>query len=152
MRILIAAVGRMRAGPERVLYDHYRKRITWPVTVHEVEDRRAPAGKRRRQREGDLLLATLDPSTTIVVLDESGEQLDSVAFADRLRRWRDAGQRDFAFVVGGADGVDRRLRDRADLVLSLGRMTWPHLLVRALLLEQIYRAQQILAGHPYHRE
>lgn len=152
MRIFIAAVGRMRAGPEKDLYQHYATRLNWPVVMREVEDKRAPAGPARRRREADLLLATLAPDMTVVALDEGGRDLTSVALAERLGRWRDDGRRDFAFIIGGADGLDRRVRDRADLVLSFGRLTWPHLLVRPLLAEQLYRVQQILAGHPYHRD
>jgi 23S rRNA (pseudouridine1915-N3)-methyltransferase len=151
LRILIAAVGRMRAGPEKDLYRHYAERLNWPVTMREVEDKRAPAGGARRQREADLLLAALAADMTVVALDEGGREMTSAALAERLGGWRDDGRRDIAFVIGGADGLDRRVRERADLVLSLGRLTWPHLLVRALLAEQLYRAQQILAGHPYHR-
>jgi 23S rRNA (pseudouridine1915-N3)-methyltransferase len=151
LRILIAAVGRMRAGPEKDLYRHYAERLNWPVTMREVEDKRAPAGDARRQREADLLLAVLAADMTVVALDEGGREMTSAALAQRLGGWRDDGRRDIAFVIGGADGLDRRVRERADLVLSLGRLTWPHLLVRALLAEQLYRAQQILAGHPYHR-
>jgi 23S rRNA (pseudouridine1915-N3)-methyltransferase len=151
LRILIAAVGRMRAGPEKDLYRHYAERLNWPVTMREVEDKRTPAGGARRQREADLLLAVLAADMTVVALDEGGREMTSAALAQRLGGWRDDGRRDIAFVIGGADGLDRRVRERADLVLSLGRLTWPHLLVRALLAEQLYRAQQILAGHPYHR-
>jgi 23S rRNA (pseudouridine1915-N3)-methyltransferase len=151
LRILIAAVGRMRAGPEKDLYRHYAERLNWPVTMREVEDKRAPAGGARQQREADLLLAALAADMTVVALDEGGREMTSAALAQRLGGWRDDGRRDIAFVIGGADGLDRRVRERADLVLSLGRLTWPHLLVRALLAEQLYRAQQILAGHPYHR-
>jgi len=151
LRILIAAVGRLRAGPEKDLYRHYAERLSWPVTVREVEDKRATAGAARRRREAELLLATLSPAMTIVALDEGGRTMTSAALAERLGRWRDDGSRDIAFVIGGADGLDRQVRERAELVLSLGRLTWPHMLVRALLAEQLYRAQQILAGHPYHR-
>jgi len=152
LRIFIAAVGRMRAGPEKELYRQYAERLNWPVTVREVEDKRAPAGAARRRREGELLLAALTPNMAVVALDEGGRETTSPALAERLGRWRDDGRRDVAFVIGGADGLDRQVRERAELVLSLGRLTWPHLLVRALLAEQLYRAQQILAGHPYHRD
>ncbi len=151
MRVLIAAVGRMRAGPEKALYEHYAGRLAWPIDIREVEDRRAPTGAQRLRREGDLLLAAISDSAVVVTLDEAGKALDSLKFAARLGDWRDRGRRHVAFVIGGADGLDPRLHKRADLVFSLGPMTWPHLLVRALLAEQLYRAQQILAGHPYHR-
>ncbi len=118
--------------------------------LREVEDKRGPTG--RVAREADLLLSALPKGATVVALDERGKALSSVELAHRLARWRDEGAGDIAFAIGGADGLDDAVRARADLVLSLGAMTWPHLMVRAMLAEQLYRAQQILAGHPYHRE
>ncbi len=151
MRVVIAAVGRARAGPARDLFEHYVGRINWPITLREVEERRSLPLERLRAREAELLLAALPKGAPIVALDERGKALSSPEFAERIGRWRDDGVADLAFVIGGADGLDEGLRRRADLVLGLGRMTWPHLLVRALIAEQLYRAQQILAGHPYHR-
>ena len=103
-------------------------------------------------REGELILAALPPGARLVALDEHGGAWSSRVFAERLAQWRDQGTATLAFAIGGADGLDRTVIDRADAVLSLGPMTWPHLLVRGMLLEQLYRAQQILAGHPYHRD
>lgn len=151
MRVVIAAVGRARAGPARDLFEHYVGRINWPITLREIEERRSLPPQRLRAREAELLLAALPDGAPIVALDERGKALSSPEFAERIGRWRDDGVADLAFVIGGADGLDEGLRRRADLVLGLGRMTWPHLLVRALIAEQLYRAQQILAGHPYHR-
>ncbi len=151
MRVVIAAVGRSRAGPARHLFEHYVGRINWPITLREVEERRPLPPDRLRAREAELLLAGLPAGARIVALDERGKALSSPELAERLGRWRDDGVSDLAFVIGGAEGLDDGLRRRADLVLGLGRMTWPHLLVRALIAEQLYRAQQILAGHPYHR-
>jgi 23S rRNA (pseudouridine1915-N3)-methyltransferase len=152
MRITVAAVGRLKAGPEQALADHFRARINWPVTVREVEERKKLPTDALRRREGALLLAAIPPESIPIALDEGGKSLTSRVFADRLGAWRDEGVADIAFLIGGADGLDRPLRDRAALVLSLGAMTWPHFLVRGMLFEQIYRAQQILAGHPYHRD
>lgn len=151
MRVVIAAVGRARAGPARDLFDHYARRINWPIALREVEERRPLPPEGLRAREAELLLAALPEGARVVALDERGKALSSPAFAERIRRWRDQGVADLAFVIGGAEGLDAGLSRRADLVLALGRMTWPHLLVRALIAEQLYRAQQILAGHPYHR-
>jgi len=151
MRVVIAAVGRARAGPARELFEHYVDRIDWPVSLREVEERRPLPPTQLRPREAELLLAALPDGARIVALDERGQGLSSSEFAERIGRWRDDGVADLAFVIGGAEGLDDRIRRRAELVLGLGRMTWPHLLVRALLAEQLYRAQQILAGHPYHR-
>lgn len=152
MRITIAAVGRARGGPVGDLFEQYVRRLAWPVTLKEIEDRRSLPPDRLKAREAELLRGALPDGARIVVLDERGKTLTSRAFADLLRRWRDDGIRDLAFVIGGVEGLEDRLRAQAHLVLSLGPMTWPHLLVRGMLAEQLYRAQQILAGHPYHRE
>jgi len=151
MRILLVAVGRSRNGPERDLYRHYAARLKWPMTLKEVEVKERLPPESLKAREGELLLAALPEDAAAVALDESGALLDSASLARRLGQWRDRGTGTVAFLIGGADGLDETVRQRADLVLSLGRVTWPHLLVRGLLAEQLYRAQQILAGHPYHR-
>jgi 23S rRNA (pseudouridine1915-N3)-methyltransferase len=152
MRITVAAVGRLRAGPERALADHYLSRINWPVTIREVEEKKKLPTEALRRREGALLLAACPSDSILIALDEGGKSLSSRDFANRLGGWRNDGVGDAAFLIGGADGLDGPVRDRAALVLSLGPMTWPHFLVRGLLFEQLYRAQQILAGHPYHRD
>ncbi len=105
-----------------------------------------------KTREAELILAALPPGARLIALDERGAAWSSVELAGRLAGWRDAGTGAVAFAIGGADGLGSAVLDRADAVLSLGKMTWPHLLVRGMLLEQLYRAQQILAGHPYHRD
>lgn len=151
MRLWLAAVGRLRSGPLRDLYQDYAGRLGWPLILKEVEIRkRAPAAELKRL-ESEALLATLPPGAVCVALDERGVELSSVEFAARIGAWRDGAIGDIAFLIGGADGLSESVRERADLVLALGRMTWPHLLVRILVVEQLYRAQQILAGHPYHR-
>lgn len=152
MHITIVAVGRLRSGPERALAEQYQKRLTWPVMVREVEERRKLPPPELRRREAALIEAALPAQATLVALDEHGKTLDSRAFAGRIRRWRDDGVAQLAFAIGGADGLDPAILNRAVLTLSLGAMTWPHFLARGMLLEQIYRAQQILAGHPYHRD
>lgn len=151
MRIVVAAVGRAKPGPERALFEHYAGRLTWPLTLKEVEEKRPLATVDRMAREADLLLGAVPQGAVVVALDERGRQLPSAAFAARIGAWRDAGTADIAFLVGGADGHAEAVRQRADLLLAFGPMTWPHLLVRGLLAEQLYRAQCILAGHPYHR-
>lgn len=154
MKLLIAAVGRARPGPARDLFEEYRRRLSWPLDLVEVEEKRALPPDQRRAREGELLLAAVErkPGAVLVALDERGKALTSTAFATRLAGWRDRGTGPIAFLIGGADGHAEAVTRRADFLLSLGAMTWPHLLVRALLAEQLYRAQQILSGHPYHRE
>ena len=152
MRLLIVAVGRLKTGPLADLQSHYAQRLTWPLAIKEVEERRALPADAKKAREGELLLAALPKDALLVALDERGKTLASKAFAERLARWREDGVKTLAFAIGGADGLAQPVVQRAALTLSLGAMTWPHLLARGLLLEQLYRAQQILAGHPYHRE
>ena len=155
MRVLITAVGRLRGGPEAALVDDYLARLTrtgaalglGPAEVVEVEDRAGGGPTAQAAR----LERAIPEGARLCVLDERGRVLDSPGFAGRLAGWRDDGARVAAFVIGGADGVDPALRARADLVLSFGPMVWPHLLVRAMLAEQLYRAATILAGSPYHR-
>ncbi|MGK9232571.1 23S rRNA (pseudouridine(1915)-N(3))-methyltransferase RlmH [Inquilinus limosus] len=151
MRLTIAAVGRARPGPLRDLFDDYAGRSAWPLTLREVEARKGLSGLALKREEAALLLAAVPAGAAVVALDERGRDLDSEGFARLLGRWRDEGRGDAAFLIGGADGHDDAVRGRADLLLSFGRLTWPHLLARAMLAEQIYRAQTILSGHPYHR-
>lgn len=151
MRITIVAVGRHKAGPLKALEQFYAERIRWPLAIRDVEERRKLPPPELKRREGELLLAALPKDAVLVALDGRGKTLTSGDFAQRLAAWRDA-DADLAFAIGGADGLADSVLAKAKLSLSLGAMTWPHLLVRGMLLEQIYRAQQILAGHPYHRE
>ena len=151
MKLTIAAVGRAGRGPERDLYEHYVGRIRWPLTLREVEEKKKLPPAQLIAREGELLLDAVPTKSTLVALDRRGKVLDSEAFAGRLGHWRDDGIGDVAFLIGGADGHGEPLLKKAGLILSFGAMTWPHLLARAMLAEQIYRAQQLLAGHPYHR-
>jgi len=152
VRLLIVAVGRLKTGPLADLQSLYAQRLTWPLAIKEVEERRPLPVDARMVREGELLLAAIPKDAVLVALDERGKALPSKAFAERLARWREDGVKTLAFAIGGADGLAQAVIQRASLTLSLGAMTWPHLLVRGLVLEQLYRAQQILAGHPYHRE
>jgi len=153
MRVQVHAVGRMKAGPEQALLDHYRKRLPFPLEIVEIDDRKfSSAGDARLAEEAEALLAGLPAGAPVVVLDETGKARSSRELADRLGAWRDEARQPVVFVIGGADGLHESVRARADLVLCFGRLTWPHMLVRALLAEQIYRAHSILAGHPYHRD
>ncbi len=155
MRLHVCAVGRLRTGPERALADEYATRFNrtgkalglGPLTEHEVEDKRG-GGK---IAEADLLSRILPQGAIVIALDERGQMLSSPDLAQHLAQWRDEGRQDAAFVIGGADGLAPALCDRADLLLSLGRMVWPHMLVRVMLAEQVYRAATILSGSPYHR-
>lgn len=152
MRITLAAVGRLKSGPEKDLFDKYARLLRWELDLREVEEKQRLPVSALREKEAARLLDCCPAGAVIVALDERGKGLSSRAFADLLGRWRDDGRADIAFVIGGADGLDDRVRGRAEFVISLGLVTWPHLLMRGLLAEQLYRAQQILAGHPYHRD
>lgn len=155
MRIHLCVVGRLRKGPEKELIDDYLKRFEktgrafglGPVSVHEVEDRKGGG----MGAEADLLRRALPKGAVICAMDERGAVISSPDFAGRLGRWRDTGTQDLALIIGGADGIDPALRAEADFLLSFGQMVWPHMLVRVMLSEQLYRAAQILAGTPYHR-
>ncbi|MEE8505176.1 MAG: 23S rRNA (pseudouridine(1915)-N(3))-methyltransferase RlmH [Kiloniellales bacterium] len=156
MGMTLIAIGRMRPGPVRALYDHYAGRLghgpLGALALKEVEERRPLPADDLKRREAELLLGAAPKGARIIALDERGKALSSAEFAGLIGRWRDAGVRDLAFLIGGAEGLDGSVRDAAALTLSLGAMTWPHLLTRALLAEQLYRAQSILTGHPYHRD
>ena len=155
MRVHVCAVGRLRGGPERDMVSDYVTRFDrtgralglGPVTLTEVDDRKGGG----MAAEADLLRRAMPKGAVICCLDERGKVETSPAFAQRLARWRDAGRGDVAFVIGGADGIDPSLRAKADHLMSFGAMVWPHMLVRVMLAEQLYRAASILAGSPYHR-
>ena len=145
MRVHVLAIGRAR-GPVAELCADYAKRMTWAFALKELDIKPAT-----QERESAALLAAVPDGAKVVICDERGKNLSSQSFADKLSDWQDGGVRDVAFLLGGADGHTEALRERADLLLSFGQLTWPHMLARTMLLEQIYRAQQIIAGHPYHR-
>lgn len=151
MRVRIAAVGRVKDPALRTLIDGYYARLPWAVDEREVDIRQRVSDADRPLREGEQLLAAVPKGAVIVVLDPGGDAAGSEAFARRLGAWRDGGVTDIAFLIGGADGHGPAVRRSATNLLSLGAMTWPHLLVRLMLAEQLYRASTILAGHPYHR-
>lgn len=153
MRIVIAAVGRMRAGPTRALLETYLGRMSaLPVHLREVQVRGTLPPEKIKLAEAGLLLQALPESGPMVALDERGDDLSSLAFARLIGDWRNQGHATCGFAIGGADGLDASVRQRATLTLRFGRATWPHMVVRVMLAEQLYRAQQILAGHPYHRD
>ena len=152
MELVVLSPGRFRRGPERELFERYRARCPWRLELIELALKRDVAKCETRAAEARLITARLASGRPLVVLDEGGELATSAQLARRLGDWRDAGTGGASFVIGGADGVDPPLRRRADWCLALGRLTWPHLMVRAMLAEQLYRAASILAGHPYHRD
>ncbi|MBW4331915.1 23S rRNA (pseudouridine(1915)-N(3))-methyltransferase RlmH [Stakelama sp. CBK3Z-3] len=139
MRLHIVARGKIGRSPESDIVQRYVKRIAWDVRITELPDQggRIPA---------------MDTPGRLILLDETGRDMPSMEFAGILGRWRDDGMREARFMLGAADGFDDEARSRADLLLSFGRLTWPHMLARAMLAEQLWRATSILANHPYHRE
>lgn len=150
-KIDIIAVSRVRKGSFSELIADYSDRIRWTLNIHEIEARHTDPEKAQLE-EQEKILKLLDSHAVVVVLDERGDGLRSLDFAKTLERFQHAGENHFQFVIGGADGLLDDVRSKADILLSFGQQTWPHLLARVMLLEQIYRAQQILCGHPYHRE
>ncbi len=152
MRLWLAAVGRVKPGPEKTLFEDYAKRLQPPLTLCEVEEKRPLPIPERKSQEAKLLLAAIPDKAKIVALDERGAALTSAQLAHKIEFWRDDGVADLAFLIGGADGHDPIIRDKADLVLSLSAMTWPHRIVRILVAEQLWRAHSILSCHPYHRD
>ena len=152
MKSSIIAIGRWKRGPERDLFEHYAKRLSPPLELREFEERKKFPLDQLKNKEAELLLSAIPKGARVVVLDGSGKALSSVALAKRIGDWRDTGTRQIAWLIGGADGHAKTVLQAADLSLSLGHQTWPHLLVRAMLAEQLFRVQSILSGHPYHRE
>lgn len=160
MRVVIAAVGRLKAGPERTLFEHYCSRFDaagravglGPIDLREVPEGKGRTAELRRAAEAEALLDKLPDDAALFVLDERGKALTSRAFAERVGRVRDDGTGCAAFLVGGPDGHGAFPQVRASLKLSLGAMTLPHGLARVVLSEQLYRAATILSGHPYHRD
>ncbi len=138
LKIDVIAVGRLRKGPLFDLAREYTKRITWPLSVHEIDN--------------EKISKHIENSAFVIALDERGSNLRSLDFANKLENLQNTGERHIQFIIGGSDGLSDEIKSRANLLLSFGQQTWPHLLARVMLLEQIYRAQQIMIGHPYHRE
>jgi 23S rRNA (pseudouridine1915-N3)-methyltransferase len=159
MRLVVAAVGRLKDGPERELAERYRKRAAQTgrrigfrdTEVVEIRERRAQEVGKRMVEESIALANVIPDKAIVLILDERGESLDSATLASRLGRWRDDGRPAAVFIIGGDDGLAPSLRDKASVRLAFGAATWPHQLVRIMLLEQIYRAVSLLSGHPYHR-
>lgn len=159
MRIIVAAVGRLKQGAETELSERYRKRaaqtgrqLGWrDVEIVEIRESRADDAGKRMLEESIALANVIPQNAAVVLLDSRGDSLDSAAFANQLAQWRASDKPAVAYIVGGADGLAPSLRDKAGLRLAFGAVTWPHQIARVMLLEQIYRAATILTGHPYHR-
>jgi 23S rRNA (pseudouridine1915-N3)-methyltransferase len=159
MRIIVAAVGRLKQGPETELSERYRKRTEQTgrnlglrdVEIVEIRESRAADASKRMIEESIALANVIPQGSAVVLLDSRGDNLDSASLAGQLAKWRGNDRSAAVFLIGGADGLAASLRDKAELRLSFGAATWPHQLVRVMLLEQLYRATTILTGHPYHR-
>jgi 23S rRNA (pseudouridine1915-N3)-methyltransferase len=159
MRIVVISIGRLKQGPERELAERYRERFDdigrklgfRGLEIHEILESRARDAATRISEEAAAISAAIPDKSVLVALDERGDNIDSSAFARHLGRWRDDSVANTIFVIGGADGLSPDLRRRAKLRFAFGAATWPHQMVRVMLLEQVYRAATILAGHPYHR-
>ena len=152
MRVLIVAIGKAKAAtPEQQLFADYIKRLPWKITMRECDVRADDAGK-RKAREAEQLLGACEGYESIVALDETGKTLSSREFAEHIKTLQQRGISSMAFVIGGADGLHESVLKKADLVWSFGRVTWPHMLVRPMLAEQIYRAHTLITNHPYHRD
>lgn len=155
MRLKIIAVGRLRSGPERELVETYCTRLQsglaglGPLSLTEIDDRKDARQVAHAFNESQAARAK---GARRIALDETGQSLTTKALAERLAFWRDTGVSEAAFLIGGADGLGEEALKSADMVLSLGKLTWPHRLARAMIAEQLYRAASLLAGHPYHRE
>ena len=159
MRIVVAAVGRLKHGSETELSERYRKRAMQTgrqiglrdLEIVEIRESRASDASKRMLEESIALANVIPQNAAVVLLDPQGQNLDSAEFATRLTKWRADGRSATVFLIGGADGLAASLHEKAELRLSFGAATWPHQLVRVMLLEQLYRATTILTGHPYHR-
>jgi 23S rRNA (pseudouridine1915-N3)-methyltransferase len=159
MRVVVIAIGRLKQGPERELAERYRERFDdigrklgfRSLELHEIPESRARDAPTRMAEEATAITALIPEKSTVIALDERGETIDSTVFARHLGRWRDESIGSAVFLIGGADGLSPDLRRKAKLGIAFGKATWPHQMVRVMLLEQIYRAATILSGHPYHR-
>ncbi len=159
MRVIVICIGRLKQGPERELAERYRERFDdlgrklgfRGLELHEISESRARDAATRMAEEAAAISALLPEKYVLVALDERGDNVDSASFARHLGRWRDQSVANTIFVIGGADGLSPELQRKAKLRIAFGSATWPHQMVRVMLLEQIYRAATILAGHPYHR-
>ena len=150
-KIEIICVSKMRKGTFYDIAQNYQKRLQWPLAIREVESSHKTQAQIQKDEE-EKILACLKGGAVTIALDERGKSYKSVDFAKKLENFAMEGRSDLQFIIGGAYGLSDPVRQKADLLLSFGQQTWPHLMARTMLIEQIYRSQQILAGHPYHKE
>lgn len=151
LKVDIISVARIKNGAHHELIESYKKRIKWKLTIYELESKQRCQKKCQLEEEAKIL-KHINEQAVVIALDERGDGLKSLDFAKMLDTFKNNGNNHIQFIIGGANGLTQNTRDKTDVLLSFGQQTWPHLLARVMLLEQIYRAQQILSGHPYHRE
>lgn len=154
MKISIISIGKFENSPHKKVFETYLTRSKWKVELKELELKNTHnlSVEKIKEGEGSLILKALKPNSKIIVLDEKGKEYESISFAKMLESLAVAGDSDLSFIIGGSDGLSEEVLKKASLKISLGKMTFPHLMVRSILMEQLYRAQTIISGHPYHRE
>lgn len=153
MRITIIAFGKAGRGPEQQMIDEYLRRLPWDADVKEFEIKKpARTADLRKEQEAEKIISAIPTGASVIVLDERGKHLSSRKLAEKIDNWQTMGSSNLAIIIGGADGLSDAITKRADLLLAFGSLTWPHMLVRAMLSEQIYRVWSILHSHPYHRD
>lgn len=152
MKINLIVIGQLKNGPEHDLIQKYQKRLHWKLNIKQLASQKNVKGTELKAVEAELIRAHLVLGAPLIALDERGQNLTSSQFAQGLQKFQVKGISELNICIGGAEGLDSRLRDQADWLISFGALTWPHMLVRVMVLEQLYRAQQILAGHPYHKD
>ena len=153
MRITIIALGKAGRGPEQQMIDDYLRRLPWDASVKEFEIKKpARTAELRKEQEAEKIISAIPTGASVIVLDERGKHLSSRKLAEKIDNWQVMGSSNLAIIIGGADGLSETITKRADLLLAFGSLTWPHMLVRAMLSEQIYRVWSILHSHPYHRD
>ena len=152
MKVSIIAIGKdKRSSPTFQLFEEYKKRTNWNIQLKELEYKKSLPPEQLKEKEASLLLDNIDPSSIIIALDENGKNISSEQLASQFKTWQDEGNSSFAFLIGGAAGHGQAVLNKAHLKLSFGKLTWPHMMARAMLAEQIYRINTIISGHPYHK-
>jgi len=152
MKVNIVAIGKLKSKtPEKAIIDEYTKRCHWKIAIKELNEPRNLEVEEKKIEEGKLLLSSISASSKIIVLDERGVNITSPDLAKKIENWQVQGASEISFLIGGANGHSQMIRDKADLILSFGKLTLPHMLMRAVLSEQIYRLESIISSHPYHK-
>ena len=154
MKISIISIGKFENSPQKAVFENYAKRLKWKIELKEydLKNSKSLSIDKVKEEEGKIILKSLKPSSKIIALDERGKQFSSISFANIISDFALKGESDITFIIGGANGLSKEVLEKSHLKISFGLMTFPHLMVRSILIEQLYRAQTIISGHPYHRE